>query len=691
MNLIVIYYLKMEKVRVIEKNLKDFQSMKDTSIIISSRHEFKSEIYLTKIKAPYYISIFFQEIKDFEHALNIKDIISWYSNLDDQTKIGITSFNNRELIRLICNELIIDEFKKSKSPPKEEEEQKPENKNKIIHSDDKTITQQLFDQTEQENEYSFVKNKEYQDLENYEGTTKSTENEKICSLKDDADTLIFNIESKELEECLNYFPKKESTIKPIIPKIIDNTWNIILPDSNLLKTLSFCQILACTFILLHFEYYVSTGKAYEMPFFKELREFFQNNELIIKGLLNNKVDVTNDIFSLNNSSFIAQKCSYNYIKKFNTKGQEFNSDDVDKSFINILKKLKKNNFSESNTNEEKLKILCEKISYYSLEDLKNSEHFIYLEIRNDLKLNQNLDAFYMNIIYNSEKLREIKNQYLVKTKKLLKAILGQKIDIIEYGSYATDLSTEFSDMDILIFDEEIKDERKYGKNLEEEFKKKDKNLANISFLKKNNLIKISYDVSKEKVLNEINFSLKYLDEKKSDLNTINIDITFTNDKIKVENTKETIKIIKDSLEKYKQLRPVILYLKTFFRTQKAYSIYKGGINSISLFCLTRNILVTYEKNHFDVNLFSNGLILFYISEKFGHYNYIYGIDKDGYDFPLNGQEKRKHRFVIKNLVDNGKNIAEGFHDPAKIIEKFKILFNHLKEGRDIFLPLQKLL
>jgi predicted nucleotidyltransferase len=227
--------------------------------------------------------------------------------------------------------------------------------------------------------------------------------------------------------------------------------------------------------------------------------------LIIKGLLNNKVDVTNDIFSLNNSSFIAQKCSYNYIKKFNTKGQEFNSDDVDKSFINILKKLKKNNFSESNTNEEKLKILCEKISYYSLEDLKNSEHFIYLEIRNDLKLNQNLDAFYMNIIYNSEKLREIKNQYLEKTKKLLKAILGQKIDIIEYGSYATDLSTEFSDMDILIFDEEIKDERKYGKNLEEEFKKKDKNLANISFLKKNTLIKISYDVSKEQVSNEINF------------------------------------------------------------------------------------------------------------------------------------------------------------------------------------------
>ena len=701
----------MKNAEVIEKNYKDIQSEKDTSITISSSHEFKSENYLYKITAPYYLSIFFQEIKDFEHDLNIKEIISWYSNLDEQTKIGITSFNNRELIRLICNNLIKDYYIKSKSPPKKE--LKPENENQKTSIYNNNNTEKLFQQIEQEKgkekekEDLYEENNEYQNLgNNEEATTKDTDNEKeqfkkedflkytkICSLKDNADILIFNIESKELEECLNYFPKKESTIKPIIPKIIDNEWNITLPDSKILKTLSFCQIISIIFILLHFEYYVSTGKAYEMPFLEELREFFKDNKLIKKELLNNKVDVTNDIFNLNNSSFIVQKCSYNYIKKFSTEDQEFSSGQVHKAFKYIFKNLKNKFFSKSKANGEKLKMLSEKISYYTFEDLIYSEQFIYSEIRNDLKLNQNIDDFYMNINNNTEKLKEIKNIYLEKTKNILKAILGQKIDIIDYGSSATDLSTEFSDMDILLFDEEIKDEIQYGNNLINKLndEKNLSNINNISHLKNNNLITISYDVSKEKVLNEINFSLKYLDEQKVDLNNINIDINFTNDKIKVEKAKETIKIIKDSLKKYKQLRPVILYLKTFFRTQKAYSIYKGGINSISLYCLARNILVTYEKNHFNVNSFSNGLILFYISEKFGHYNYLFGIDKDGNDYPLNDQEKGKEKpmFVIKNPVDNENNIASGFHEPNKIIEKFSLLFNHIKEGKDILLPLQK--
>ena len=79
-----------------------------------------------------------------------------------------------------------------------------------------------------------------------------------------------------------------------------------------------------------------------------------------------------------------------------------------------------------------------------------------------------------------------------------------------------------------------------------------------------------------------------------------------------------MRIIKESLKKYKLLKPVILYLKIFFRIQELYSTYKGGINSLSLFCLARNILVAYERNHFDVNSFSIEEVLFYISEKFGH-------------------------------------------------------------------------
>lgn len=98
---------KINKMKIIKVSSNDCQTGEDTSIIISSSDEFKSENYLLKIKAPEYISKFFQEINDHEYDLNIKDIIDWYSNLDEQTKIGITSINNSEFIRLLCNEIIL--------------------------------------------------------------------------------------------------------------------------------------------------------------------------------------------------------------------------------------------------------------------------------------------------------------------------------------------------------------------------------------------------------------------------------------------------------------------------------------------------------------------------------------------------------------------------------------------------------
>ena len=699
-----------DKVKIVKIFSNDVESKKDTFIILSSCKEFKTQSYLIKMKAPNYFSKFFREINEGklkttpEYNLGIEEIIDWYSNLDEQIKTGITSFNNKELVDLICKEIILDKFTKSKPTPKDE--LKPKSQNSFTCNDNDTYTEELYEQERPVEEDSLCKNTEFQNLEMDDEITKDTENDKeqyinkdiikeevflkytkICSLKDDADTLIFNIKSKELEECLYYFPKKDSTIKPIIPEYIKkNIWHITLPDSKLLETLSFYEIIACTFILLHFEYYDTHKKIYEMPLFKELGDFFKNNELIMNYLSNNNFDVTNDIFNQYNLYFIAEKCSSNYIKNFINEDQEFDSDVLKDFIINILKRLK-NNFSKTNSNEEKL---IEKVSFYSLYDVIYSKHFIYREIRNDLKLNQNIDAVYRNIMYNNGKLKEIRHNYLEKTKKLLKEILGQKIDIIEYGSYATDLCTEFSDMDILIFDEGIKNQKNYGTDLVKALNKKIDANAIIKDRLRNKdappVITISYDVSKEKVLNELNFSFKYLDEKRSDLNKISIDITFTNNKLKVINTKKTTKIIKDSLEKYKQLKPVILYLKTFFWAEKAYSIYQGGINSLSIYSLCRNIFVIYELNHFDVNAFSNGLILYFISKKFGHYEYLFGIDKDGKDYPLNYIPKVYHIFVINNPADNKHNIASGFHNPDRIIAEFGLLFNYIMEGKDIFLP-----
>ena len=85
------------------------------------------------------------------------------------------------------------------------------------------------------------------------------------------------------------------------------------------------------------------------------------------------------------------------------------------------------------------------------------------------------------------------------------------------------------------------------------------------------------------------------------------------------------------------------------------------------------------------------------SKKFGHYNYLYGIDKDGYDYKLKGLEKqidkiqKDRRFVIKNPADYSKNIASGCFETSKIIDKFNLLYTHINKGKDIFLPLQEII
>lgn len=188
----------------------------------------------------------------------------------------------------------------------------------------------------------------------------------------------------------------------------------------------------------------------------------------INELLEKNVDVTNDIFNEYNTTFIAKKCSNYYIKKY-SKDKKFNSEELDNFNKKILKILK-NNFLKSKSNKKKLKKLFEKISFYNLRDLKNSRYFIYLNFRNYLlkynELSQKIDSTYRTIIYNNQILEPFRKKYLKETKRMLEKILGSKIKIVEYGSFFTGLCTEYSDMDLLIFVEEIKDEKKFLEDLE---------------------------------------------------------------------------------------------------------------------------------------------------------------------------------------------------------------------------------
>ena len=688
---------------ILEKNSYNLKSQENTSNKGFPNHGFNPDNCFLKYKASNINYPLFQKLNDFTYDIDIQEFLDWYSNLDGATKRKTASYNCQELInfvrRLYSKEILGNNKVKIKNYCDKEHsfeygksrEEVPDIYNKDNYEEGKVSDENDIETTKE------TENTEEQNLDKDKFDEKDVlKFIKICSLEDVTDTLIFNIESNDLKEYVKYFSKGDSKIKPINIELKDNEWYFTLPNWDNLQ--SFLQIIICTLIILHYEYYLLTNELYEMQFFNKLKEFFQENDSKLNELIGNKVDTTNEIFSKHNLIFLAEECSYNYIEKYSD--EEFKSDKNKfyQFIINILEELK-NNLSEFKTNEEKLKFLFEKVSFYSLKDLKDAKHFIYFEFRKFLlkynDQNQKLNVFYRNVIYNTEKLKPIKDKYLEFTKDLLKDKLNKNEKIIEFGSYFTGLATEFSDIDILIVYNGKQKEREYGDNLKEYLNKikKDKNIKNLEiypFLDATiPIIKIKYDVSKEINLKEINFSLKYLDGYEDDLKKIKIDITFTNEEERVKNTKNVGRIIKESLIKYKQIKPVDLYYKIYFKRQGMYSTYEGGINSISLFAFPRNILVMYEQNDFPINSFSNLEILFYVSEKFGHYNFLYGIDKDGKDYDLGDKEKNENRIIIKSPADNSHNIAKVCRQTDYIIEKFKILFNHMNEKEDILLPLQK--
>ena len=203
------------KLKIIKVNSNEFQPVKDRSLLISLTHKFKTEDHLLKIKAPDYISKFFQEINDHECDLNIGKIISWYSKLDEQAKTEITSYNSRELIQLLCNEIIMNKTIKTKPEPKDELKSETNNIKTSNYND--TPTQELFNQLKYESDSNLVIDTEFQNLKTDEETTEDTETKeeifinknlikeedlfkttKACSLEDDTNTLVFNIESNKL-------------------------------------------------------------------------------------------------------------------------------------------------------------------------------------------------------------------------------------------------------------------------------------------------------------------------------------------------------------------------------------------------------------------------------------------------------------------------------------------------------------
>ena len=296
---------------------------------------------------------------------------------------------------------------------------------------------------------------------------------------------------------------------------------------------------------------------------------------------------------------------------------------------NIEKQILKDNtlFNKTNNNininEPKLVnnlIFVNQSSYFNpiLYNNFNNSFFVY---QNELFsiLGNDILKFQKCVESNLSEINTYREKVINKLKKFILLNLSAKyyIEFLFYGSYSTGLSIESSDIDILIkFEKKVKDDNyqiNSQKNIQdlifqlnEDFKK---NITELKIDKINPIYTASIPVLKiECILNDIipidiqnKLCEKYLFDFENELLKLNFDFTFLEvDDIKKEQnipSQEIIYYIKNSINIYPNIKPIILVLKRYMQKKKLNSSYHGGLSSFSLFLL----VASYNKYFFNEN------------------------------------------------------------------------------------------
>ena len=279
-------------------------------------------------------------------------------------------------------------------------------------------------------------------------------------------------------------------------------------------------------------------------------------------------------------------------------------------------------------------------------------------------------------------LRTLNGLYVEKLEKIeniIKDGLKDKFDISfgHYGSFFTGLSIEGSDMDICIY-YKPKDNNKidFYKELYELLKKQKPLLYEITTIDSIEmpLIKLKIDITEEiKNINPLNNSYNYIDYE--DLTKIKIDITFDDNKEYLENCEKNVEFIKNEIKNYPQIKPVLLYLKRYFKKMDMNKVYYGGINSFSLFLLVLNVIKSSQKENPNNNI-GVGQLLYLVLKKFSSFNFgCQGIGKDSYDYYLQFVNDKRKLHILSPL--NGKNVASFRCNSDKVTKTFQNAYNLL--------------
>ena len=342
--------------------------------------------------------------------------------------------------------------------------------------------------------------------------------------------------------------------------------------------------------------------------------------------------------------------------------------------------------------------ICDDDSFSINSDLSQKSYKTVTNNRsNNIIINNNAFDFYCNAYYtkglndycqiterNLSILNNLKNQKLNKLINIINENLKDKFDLTigYYGSYFTGLSIEGSDMDICIIYKE-------KENVDLNFCKE---LYNLLFRQKpfiysikeiNSeipLIKLEIDITDEIKPFLCNCPCKYLDYE--DLTKIKIDINVSDNKELLENSQKNVEYINNMVKKFPQIRPVLLFLKRYFKRMKMNKVYFAGISSYSLFLLTLNTIKSHLKEYPKYNLGITELLL-KVLKKFSTFNFRNnGIGVNNYDYTLDINNDDETLYIFDPLT--GKNISYGRCKGEKLRKTFLNAYALLSKEMNIF-------
>ena len=203
-------------------------------------------------------------------------------------------------------------------------------------------------------------------------------------------------DSKTLKQILNYFSNKECFKEWILPTDYNNFHNFIYPIWMHFKSdLSFCQIICGFFeqqILVAYEYFFYTKKIYLFPKDDTILEIYKENLNLENYLLNKKnrekimtLELINEMINDIKVNINFKKKISNYKKMFDQICTEYYNTEFyigNKIWDNQGEIIYRELIEEiKDKQENKIHLLLNKITFISLNDVRNFREFIYYKLK----------------------------------------------------------------------------------------------------------------------------------------------------------------------------------------------------------------------------------------------------------------------------------------------------------------------